>query len=159
MQASDKSLFALIETSKANDTAVAMSLATMSDDPRPDEDKRFALAVAIVLVKAAGYRIVRPRKPKNFKRGKTRVGPSFIAEFADGTTTRMSTYTSLENLDWDRGVRLSQAAWGSRWRAKHFKQTGRYPVDAIAPVPPAIVSAFFEQDGVVLAQRNNESVP
>jgi hypothetical protein len=148
MQASDKSLLALIETSKANDTAVAMSLATMSDDPRPDEDKRFALEVAIVLVKAAGYRVSKPRKQKTPKRG-----PTCVCEFADGTITRMTTFTSLEALDWGRGERLAQAAWGSRWRAKHFKKTGRYPVDAIAPVPPAIIACRFEQDGTVLGTR------
>src|SRR5262249_1094217 len=41
---------------------------------------------------------------------KTRVGPTFVAEFADGQVTRMTTFTSLEKLDWGRGVHLSQAA-------------------------------------------------
>src|SRR5262249_46512094 len=144
-KASDKPLLALIETSKANDMPVAVSLATMSDDPRPDEDKRFALQVAIGLVEAAGFRVSKPRKPKIFKRGKTRVGPTFVAEFADGTVTRMTTFTSLEKLDWERGERLSIAAYQSRWRTNN--------------VPPAILSERFEQDGVVLAQRNGRAVP
>jgi hypothetical protein len=138
-KASDKPLLALIETSKANDMPVAVSLATMSDDSRPDEDKRFALQVAIVLVEAAGFRVSKPRKPKIFKRGKTRVGPTFVAEFADGTVTRMTTFTSLEKLDWERGERLSIAAYQSRWRTHE--------------APPAITSARFEQDGVVLGTR------
>jgi hypothetical protein len=71
--------------------------------------------------------------------------PTFVAEFADGTTTRMSVFTSLEKLDWGRGERLSVAAYQSRFQTHE--------------VPPAIISARFEQDGVVLAQRNGESVP
>jgi len=103
------------------------------------------LIEALNTVKAAGYRVSKPRKPKIFKRGKTRVGPTFVAEFADGTVTRMSTFTSLEKLDWDRGERLSIAAYQSRWRTNN--------------VPPAILSERFEQDGVVLAQRNGRAVP
>src|SRR5262249_54851405 len=117
------------------------------------------LAEALAVVKAAGYRV---SKPKSAKR-KDRVGPTFIAKFSDGTVTRMSTYTSLENLDWGRGERLSQAAYQSRWRtrtrAQYRKRTGKpCLVDPVAPVPPAIVSARFEQDGKVLAQRNSETV-
>jgi hypothetical protein len=149
MKASEKPLLALIETNKADDMPIAMTLATMSDDLHPDEDKRFALQVAIVLVKAAGYRVSKPRKI--FKRGKDRVGPTFVAEFADGTVTRMTTFTSLENLDWNRGERLSQAAWVSRWRMRERKQQRPYWI--VAPIPPAIVSARFEQDGKVLGAR------
>jgi hypothetical protein len=109
------------------------------------------LAEAVAMVKAAGYRVSKPRTPKRL-RHKDRVGPTFVAEFADGTTTRMSTFTSLENLDWDRGIRLSQAAYQSRWRAHQRKQRP-YLVDSVAPVPPAIISARFEQDGKVLGTR------
>src|SRR5262249_9831713 len=101
-KASDKPLLALIETSKANDMPLALTLATMSDDLRPDEDKRFALQVAIALVKAAGFRVVKP-KPKQYRRKgkyKDRVGPTCVCEFADGQTTRMSVFTSLTELDW-----------------------------------------------------------
>jgi hypothetical protein len=116
------------------------------------------LAAALAVVRAAGYRVSKPRA----KPVKDRVGPTFVAKFADGMVTRMSTFTSLENLDWDRGVRLSQAAYQSRWRtrerANHFKRTGKHcPLDPVAPVPPAIISAHFEQDGNVLAQRNGGS--
>jgi hypothetical protein len=84
---------------------------------------------AIACLKAAGYRVSKP-KPKV----KDRVGPTFVAWFADGQVTRMSTFTSLANLDRGRGIRLSQAAYESR-----MKQAA-----------PAIINAHFEQDGVVL---------
>ena len=155
----EKPLLTLIETGGVNDMPVVMPVAATSD----------TLIEAIKTVKAAGYRVSKPRKPKTFKRGKDHVGPTFVAKFADGTTTRMSTFTSLENLDWGRGERLSQAAYQSRWRtrmrAQYRKQSGKArlvdlvaPVlDLVAPDPPAIVSARFERDGVVLAQRNNGS--
>jgi hypothetical protein len=105
---------------------------------------------ALATVRAAGYRVSKPRKPKVFKQGKNRVGPTFVAEFADGTMTRMSVFCSLEKLDWDRGERLSQAAYQSRWRRQQRIYTP-YPI--VEPVPPAIVATHFEQDGVVLARR------
>jgi hypothetical protein len=109
-----------------------------------------SLNEAIVLVKAAGYRVSKPRsKPKR----KDRVGPTFECRFADVdyTVTRMSVFIPLDNLDWDRAVRLAQAAYQSRWRRMH-----RVPptVDYV-PDPPAIVSAHFEQDGVMLAHYPN----
>src|SRR5262249_17035047 len=121
---------------------------------------RTVLNEAVAIIKAAGYRVSKPRTPKHAK-PKDRVGPTFVAEFADGTITRMSTFTSLENLDWARGERLSQAAYQSRWRAREraqLKQTGKpYLVNPVAPVPPAIISMRFEQGDKVLAQRNGES--
>jgi hypothetical protein len=63
-----------------------------------------------------------------------RVGPTFVAHFADGQVTRMSTFTSVEKLDYSRGIRLSQAAYESRTKQ----------------VPVEIVAAHFEQDGAVL---------
>jgi len=105
-----------------------------------------SLDEALAVVKAAGYRVTKPKPPR--RQG---LGPTFVAEFADGQVTRMSTFTSLEKLDWDRGVRLSHAAYQTRRRARERKQ--RWPL-SVAPVPPpAIVSARFEQDGKVLAQR------
>jgi hypothetical protein len=88
-----------------------------------------SLEQAISLLKAAGYRVTKS-KPK----AKDRVGPTFVACFADGQVTRMSTYTSLTSLDRARGERLSLAAYESR-----MKQA-----------PPTIMEAHFEQDGVVL---------
>ena len=142
---------------------------------RPDLYRHSSIAEALVVVKAAGYRVSKPRKPKIFKRGKDRVGPTFVAEISDGTITRMSTFTSIEieKLDWERGERLSQAAWQSRWRtrmlAQYREQNGglrltrwqyREPaINLVAPVPPAIIAAHFEQDGKVLAQRTNGNAP
>jgi hypothetical protein len=135
MRTSDKPLLTLVEAGGVNDMPVVMPVAEATSD---------AVTEAIKTLRAAGYRVSKPKKPKVFQRGKDRVGPVFIAEFADGTVTRMSKFTSLKNLDWGRGERLSQAAYQSRWRTRE--------------TPPAIISARFEQDGKVLAQRNNESV-
>jgi transcriptional regulator with XRE-family HTH domain len=88
----------------------------------------------MALKKIRGRRI---SKPKPAKRN-NRAGPTFIAEFSDGVQTRMTVYTPLDELDWDRGVRLAQAAYQSRTRKP----------------PPAIIAARFERDGQVLAQRN-----
>jgi hypothetical protein len=132
-----------------------------------------SLDEALVVVKAAGYRVSKPKaKPSKHK---DRVGPTFVAKFADGEVTRMSTFTSLEKLDWERGIRLSQAAYQSRWRKRQHQTDARawwkgmskaqretylsthsiFTTDFI--IPPAIVSAHFEQDGNVLAQRNYEN--
>ena len=86
------------------------------------------------MVRSNGYRVTKPR-PKAVK---DRVGPTFAAEFADGTITRLSTFTSLAALDVGRGVRIAQAAWQSRHRHQKTK-------------PPRIVAAHFEQDGKRLA--------
>jgi hypothetical protein len=144
LKVSDKPLLTLLEAGGVNDMPVIMPVAAPND----------ALIEAIKTVRAAGYRVSKPRKPKIFKRGKDRVGPTFVAEFADDVITRMSTFTSLEKLDWDRGERLSQAAWQSRWRVWFRKQTGKVcPVDPDTLIPPVIVAARFEQDGKVLGTR------
>ena len=138
---------------------------------RPDLYQGPTLINALAIVRAEGYRVVKPRTSKHFRRPKPkdRVGPTFVCEFADGTRTRMSVFSSLENLDWGRGERLSIAAYQSRWRmralAQYHEQNGglrltrwqyREPaINLIAPVPPAIIAAHFEQDGKVLAQRTN----
>jgi len=134
----EKPLLTLIETSKVHDPHFTVPLASVCEVTQPDENQRSALIEAIEIVKAAGYRVSKSKKPKIFKRGKDR-GPTFVAEFSDGTVTRMSVFTSLTKLDWERGERLSQAAYQSRWRTRE--------------VAPAIVSARFEQDGVVLGTR------
>jgi hypothetical protein len=151
-KASERPLLALIETIVASG-APAVPLATTSVLPA-DEDT--PLAKAIAMVKAAGYRIGRAKASK-IPRPKKRVGPSFIAEFADGTTTRMSVFTSLKKLDWDRGERLSQAAWQSRWRMHKRAEVGRL-VTLRAPPSPAIISMRFEtQDGTVLGRREQSN--
>lgn len=85
---------------------------------------------AIALLKANGYRVSKP-KPKH----KDRVGPTFVATFADGQVTRMSTYTDLAKLDVDRGMRLARAAYESRTKRPAAE----------------IVAASFERDGQMLA--------
>jgi len=97
------------------------------------------LEEALAAVKAAGYRVSKPKS-----KHKNHAGVTCVTKFADGTVTRMSIFTSLEKLDWDRGVRLSQAAYQSRHRT---------------PVLPVIVSMHFERDGEVLAQRNTLGDP
>jgi len=142
---------------------------------RPDLYQGPTLINALAIVRAEGYRVVKPRTSKHFRRPKPkdRVGPTFVCEFADGTRTRMSVFTSLENLDWGRGERLSIAAYQSRWRmralAQYHEQNGglrltrwqyrESAINLIAPVPPAIIAAHFEQDGQMLAQRTNGSAP
>jgi transcriptional regulator with XRE-family HTH domain len=98
-----------------------------------------SLDEALAIVKAAGYRVTKPRTKPKSPEHKTRVGPTCVIEFDDGVVTRMSTWcASDEKLDWDRGVRLAQAAYQSRTRRS----------------PPAIIAARFERDGQVLARRN-----
>jgi hypothetical protein len=149
---SEKPLLALIEAGGVNNTPVPAPSATTDE---ADVIRQMKLILALTTVKLAGYRVSKP-KPKQYKRKgkhKDRVGPTCVCEFADGEVTRMSTFTSLEKLDWDRGVRLSQAAWTARWRARERKQQRPYWV--VAPAPPLVVSVQFEQDGVVLARRSD----
>ena len=107
-------------------------------------DMHASLDAALAVVKAAGYRVSKPKA-----KSKGRIGPTFVAEFADGAITRMSTFTSLANLDVDRGVRLSQAAYEARAR----RRFGR----SLRPVPPPIVRARFEQDGKTLASYDEQA--
>jgi transcriptional regulator with XRE-family HTH domain len=100
----------------------------------------------------------RARKAKDY------VGPTFVATFADGVVVRMTTFTSLHRLDWERGQRLAYEAYASRVRQtqpqlamprlptlEHLEQ---YIAARAAPVEvPPIAAAHFEQDGKVLAQR------
>jgi hypothetical protein len=145
---SEKPLLALIEADGVSNPPVPAPSATVDE---PDADRQMQIILAIATLKMAGYRVVKPRKPKTFKRGKDRVGPTFVCEFSDGTITRMTTFTPLDKLDWARGERLAQAAWRSRWRRQQRIYTP-YPV--VEPVPPAIVEAHFEeQDGTMLARR------
>jgi hypothetical protein len=53
--------------------------------------------------------------------------PTFVAQFADGVTTRMTCHCTLDHLDLARGMKLSRAAYESRTRNS----------------PPAIVKARF----------------
>lgn len=115
------------------------------------------LEKALTLVRAAGYRVTKP-KPKK----RDRVGPTFVAEFADGEVTRMSTFTALDKLDWQRGVRLAQAAYESRSRQRELAiaaadAESRPLPRSLPPFPPPIIAARFEQDGKVLAEYDRPS--
>ena len=65
------------------------------------------------------------------------ISPTFVAQFADGEITRLTTYTSLDKLDVARGLRLARHAYSSR--------TGKKK-------PPAVVAARFERNGATLKE-------
>lgn len=44
--------------------------------------------------------------------------PTFVARFADGEVTRMTTHTSPYKLDVGRGIRLSRSAYRARKQLK-----------------------------------------
>jgi hypothetical protein len=90
---------------------------------------------ALQLVKAAGYRVTKPKPRKLTSRG-----PTCVVRFADGTLCRMTTHCRDDALDYERGVSLCKAAWSTR-KALPMVQA------------PAVVSAHFERDGAVLGQR------
>ena len=138
-------LLTLIKTSEIADPHF---IAPAPVECEPDESQQTALLEAIAMARAAGYRVSKPRKPKKFNRSKTHVGPCFVAEFADGTVTRMTTYCMADDrLDWDRGMRLARAAYASRQRTR-----ARAEPEIVASIAPAIVAAHFERAGVVLAR-------
>jgi len=140
---SEMPILTLIETLKASGAPANTPEMIEREMAAADGHTQAALAKALKTVKAAGYRVAfRPTKRQG-RKPKDRIGPTFVAKFADGTVTRMSTFTSLEKLDWERGERLSIAAYQSRRRTRE--------------TPPAIIAARFEQDGRVLAQRNGEN--
>jgi hypothetical protein len=61
--------------------------------------------------------------------------PTFVATFADGVVTRLTTFCDNDNkLDMTRGVLLARHAYRQR--------TGREPV--------ALIKAHFERDGTTL---------
>jgi hypothetical protein len=120
-----------------------------TDNSGPITDQEI-LDKAIAAVRAAGFRVSKPKTPKH----KNRIGPAFVCKFADDTITRMTTATSLENLDWGRGVRLARHAWASRHKAPPDWGSAK-----LAEIAPSIIACGFEQDGKVLAQRNGGSAP
>ena len=64
--------------------------------------------------------------------------PTFVAHFADGEVTRMTTVTPPIQFDVGRGVRLARAAYRSRKK-----------LEPLAPTP-VIVDAWFERRGEIL---------
>jgi hypothetical protein len=83
------------------------------------------------------------------RKAKNRAGPTFVATFADGQVTRMTICTALENLDVDRGLRISRAAYEAR---------ARRPGERLHPIPPPIVRAHFEQADKVLAHYSPDAL-
>ena len=66
--------------------------------------------------------------------------PVFVAEFADGVVTRMTTYCEDDKkLDIARGIKLAQHAYTQRTKGQRA---------------PALAKASFERDGQVLATYN-----
>ena len=62
------------------------------------------------------------------------ISPTFVAAFADGEITRMTTFQLGKTLNFVRGVRLACAAYESRMKK----------------APPPIVEAHYEREGEVL---------
>jgi len=80
---------------------------------------------------------VRPhKKPKRTWKKMAMVGPTFQAEWPDGTVTRMTTHCDDEKLDLSRGVRLSWYAYQSRTKGQGLDTT--------------IKDARFERDKKIL---------
>jgi hypothetical protein len=103
-----------------------MAQATISLSPNLD------LEHALRLVKAAGYRVTKPKQRKLTSRG-----PTCVVKFADGVLCRMTTHCRDDALDFQRGINLCKAAWSTR-QALPMAQA------------PQVVSAHFERDGEVL---------
>src|SRR5215468_7513582 len=106
-----------------------MAKATINLSPHPD------LEHALRIVRAAGYRVTKPKSRKLTSRG-----PTCVVRFADGTLCRMTTHCRDDALDYERGVYLCKAAWSSR-KALPMAQA------------PQVISAHFERDGAVLIDR------
>ena len=90
---------------------------------------------ALQLVKAAGYRVSKPKPRKLTSRG-----PTCVVRFADGVLCRMTTHCRDDALDYERGINLRKAAWSTR-RALPMAQA------------PQVLSAHFERDGAILGQQ------
>jgi hypothetical protein len=153
MKASDPPLLALLADGGLNDQPVVITPAPVTSA---------TLIEAIKTVKAAGYRVKPPKKPR-ILRGKDRVGPTCVVRFSDGVIVRMSVCTSRQQLDWERGIKLARAAWESRWRRQRARQmreactvdlAAPIPPPIVAPIPPLVLAARFEEQesGKVLAR-------
>jgi hypothetical protein len=106
-----------------------MAQATISLSPNLD------LEHALRLVRAAGYRVSKPKQRKLTSRG-----PTCVVRFADGNVCRMTTHCHDDALDYARGINLCKAAWSSR-RNLPMSQA------------PQVISAHFERDGNILGQQ------
>ncbi|HEY2530258.1 MAG TPA: hypothetical protein VGJ20_20370 [Xanthobacteraceae bacterium] len=92
------------------------------------------LELALACVRAAGYRVSKPKAKKQ-----SRIGPTCVTLFVDGTLCRMTTHTSDDDLDYTRGEKLCRWVWESRHViSRLFPQH-----DCV----PAVASIHFERDG------------
>jgi len=112
-------------------------------------------------VKSAKATRVGSRSRKVNSKTKSCVGPTIVVRFIDGVTVRMTVFTSVARLDWERGLCLAREAYASRVRRtrprlvmprlsslEHLEQflaARSVPIE----VPP-IAAARFEQDGKTL---------
>lgn len=94
--------------------------------------KQVSIAEATALLRAAGYTVSKKKASNKKPNG---VGPTFVAHWTDGVTTRMSICTPDHNPDMGLGVRVSQAAYDSRTKGLGYA---------------TIKSGHFERDGRVL---------
>lgn len=92
---------------------------------------------ALKCVRAAGYRVSKPKARKQ-----SRVGPTCVTVYTDGSTCRMTTHTSDDNPDFARGLRLCAIAWASRHK------------NDVAACPP-VASVHFERDGEIIGEQRN----
>lgn len=92
------------------------------------------LEQALGIVRAAGYRVSKPKPRKLTSRG-----PTCVVTFADGLTCRMTTHCRDDALDYARGVYLCKAAWSSRR-------------DLPMTQAPSIASIHFERDGEIIGR-------
>ena len=90
---------------------------------------------ALAVVRASGYRVT---KPKARARKQSRVGPTCVTHFIDGSVFRMTTHTTDDNLDFARGIRLCALALASR-----------HGHDCVPPVE----YVHFERDGVTIGEQ------
>ena len=72
--------------------------------------------------------------------------PTLVAQWSDGTKTRMSTYTLLKKLDLKRGIALARAAYSSRKKMP------------MAAIEATIVEVHFEKDGLVVRTYTPEEL-
>jgi hypothetical protein len=84
----------------------------------------------------------------------TSTGPTFVAEFVDGETTRMTCHCTPQRLDPAQGLRMSIAAYETRVRVRRRKMS-QSASDPIA-VPEILSARFEDADGKVLAEYTAE---